>query len=58
MFGHLAEDLEISGIGQPVDRKHPSHSFREAQVAYLGRLAHRIPNIGAHLFEGPSRGCS
>jgi hypothetical protein len=49
MFGHLAEDFEISGIGQPVDGKHPSHSFGEAQVAYLRRLAHRIPNTGAHL---------
>ena|SRR5262249_52465722 len=49
MFGPLAEDLDISGIGQCVDGKHPSYSFGEAQVAYLRRLAHRIPNIGTHL---------
>jgi len=51
MFGHLAEDLEIFGIGQPVDRKHPSRSFGEAQVTYLVGSHHRIPNIGAHLIE-------
>src|ERR1039457_3067007 len=33
MFGHLAEDLEISRIGQPVDGKHPRHCFGEAELS-------------------------